>query len=98
MGLQDRDYMQREEKKPVYENKREKTEKKYFSALKNISLTMVLLGLIAITAIMAMLPSKTNTYNPVPEPKNEKQQIVKGWKKTMICNADGSECKTSYSK
>ena len=103
MGLKDRDYMKREgnEQKPkqkenIYKNKNEKTEKKYYWNFKNISLTWLLLGLIMLTTIMTLLPNKTYLTNQKINYKNEKQQIVKNWKKTMICESDGKNCKTTY--
>ena len=105
MGLKDRDYMKREgneqnqkpkQKETICKNKIEKAEKKYYSAFKNISLTWILLGLIMLTTIMTLLPSKTYLKNQKTNYKNEKQQIVKNWEKSMICDSDGENCKTTY--
>jgi hypothetical protein len=108
MGIEDRDYYREKvkkinskenyqpTKKPINKNSREKAKIKYYSKQKYFVITIF--GIIATAGIMAIITNKTNTYIPILEPKNERKQIVKDWKKTMKCNADGSECKTSYSK
>ncbi len=103
MGLQDRDYMKREEKKesrkpdkikPSYQKERD------YSAIKY---GLATIGLVAIIAILATLPTKRNEKTEVQRANAAKTKLEKSskttpkeWKKTVICNDQGN-CKTSYS-
>jgi len=71
---------------------------KYFNMfVKNNTMTLVAANNPEeINIIASDLEVGRNQAAPPPQLTSQPKKAVKSWKKTVVCNSDGTECKTSY--